>query len=189
MRKTLLAITGVALALTLTGATAQADPRDHRGNRDQVAGHNDDGRFDRRGQRQREPAVQRHQQQRWHSGRDGRRDWRETDRPRLPGVNSGWRSSDDRWSERQRWRRNYTSQRRFRAGKYHAPRGYRYRRWSYGERLPFLYLARAYWLVNAIVYGLPPAPPGLIWVRYGTDALLVDRYTGEIVQVRYNVFY
>jgi Ni/Co efflux regulator RcnB len=188
MRSTLLAITGAALALALTSATAYADPRDYRGNRDQVTRHNDDGRVDRRGQRQREQAVPQRQQQRWRSGRDDRRGWRDTDRPRFPGVNDS-RRDNDRWSDRQHWRRNFTSPKRFRAGRYSAPRGYHYRRWSYGERLPFLYLARSFWLMNAIVYGLPPAPPGMIWVRYGPDALLVDRYTGEIVQVRYNVFY
>jgi hypothetical protein len=46
MKQTLLAITGAALALSLMSATAYAEPRDHRGNRDQVERRNDDGRFD-----------------------------------------------------------------------------------------------------------------------------------------------
>jgi len=31
--------------------------------------------------------------------------------------------------------------------------------------------------------------PGYVWVRYGPDALLIDTYTGEIIQVRYDVFW
>ena len=38
----------------------------------------------------------------------------------------------------------------------------------------------------ATAYGLF-TPPGLIWVRYDDDALLIDQYTGEILQVRYDV--
>lgn len=32
-------------------------------------------------------------------------------------------------------------------------------------------------------------PPDAVWVRYGPDALLVDRMTGEIIRVQYGVFY
>ena len=38
-------------------------------------------------------------------------------------------------------------------------------------------------------YGLPYPPPGTVWVRYGDDALLIDQYTGEIVEVIYGLFY
>ena len=31
------------------------------------------------------------------------------------------------------------------------------------------------------MYGLPYPPPGKQWVRYWNDALLVDTYTGEVV--------
>lgn len=190
MNKTLLAITGVALALSLTGATAYAaDHRDHRGDRAQMTRQHDDGRFDRRGTRQRSQAVQQQQHQNWRPQRnDGRGDWQNNNRPRLPAANNNWRNNN-KWAKHQHLRRNFNSPRRFRIGHYHAPRNHQYRRWSYGERLPFVYLARTYWLTNAIVYGLLPPPPGLIWVRFGPDALLVDQYTGEIVQVRYNVFY
>jgi hypothetical protein len=34
-----------------------------------------------------------------------------------------------------------------------------------------------------------PPPPGTVWVRDNTDALLIDRYTGEVIEVDYNVFY
>ena len=48
---------------------------------------------------------------------------------------------------------------------------------------------RDYFLLDYIAFGLFAPPPGYVWVRYGDDALLIDTYTGEIVQVRYNMFY
>jgi hypothetical protein len=97
---------------------------------------------------------------------------------------------DSRRSDWSRFRRNLQSPHRFRFGIYQAPRGYYYRRWHFGERLPPAYFVRDYWLTNYFVFGLfAPPSPDLVWVRYGPDALLIDRYTGEIVQVRYNVFY
>jgi len=78
---------------------------------------------------------------------------------------------------------------RYRAGIYHAPRGYTYRRWNHGQYLPSTYFARSFWLTNFIAYGLFTPPSDAVWVRYGPDALLVDRYNGEVISVRYNVFY
>ena len=79
--------------------------------------------------------------------------------------------------------------RRFRVGAYHPPRGYVSRRWNFGDRLPHTYFARNYWLTDFLAYGLLAPPPGLIWVRVGPDALLIDEYSGEIVRVEYDVFY
>jgi Ni/Co efflux regulator RcnB len=31
--------------------------------------------------------------------------------------------------------------------------------------------------------------PGTVWVRYGDDALLIDQYTGEVIQVAYGIFW
>lgn len=89
----------------------------------------------------------------------------------------------------QRLRRNVQAPRRFRAGTYQAPRGYTQQRWSYGERLPASYYARNFWISNYLLYALFTPPSGLVWVRVGHDAFLIDRYDGEIIQVRYNVFY
>jgi Ni/Co efflux regulator RcnB len=107
---------------------------------------------------------------------------------RPPVANNNWRNNNAR-ANWQQYRRNFHSPKRFRVGAYHGPRGFHYQRWSYGDRLPSSYYARPFWLLNALAYGLFAPPPGLIWVRYGDDALLVDQYTGEIVQVRYDVFY
>jgi Ni/Co efflux regulator RcnB len=46
-----------------------------------------------------------------------------------------------------------------------------------------------YWLTDFYDFGLTPPPPGTVWVRYGDDALLIDEYNGEVIQVAYNVFY
>ena len=169
----MLPLAGVALALSLTTANAADYNRgDHR-NRDAVAQHQqDNGRFEpRRGDNDRGA---------WHNGERNR--WQ-------PHSNNNWRNNNWRAHRFDQFRRNLHSPRRFRVGVYHAPRNHFYRHWSYGERLPFAYLARSYWLSNVLFYGLFAPPPGLIWVRYGPDALLVDQYTGEIVQVRYGVFY
>ncbi|HXV01278.1 MAG TPA: RcnB family protein, partial [Caulobacteraceae bacterium] len=91
-----------------------------------------------------------------------------------------------RWSQ---FQRNVQAQHRFQGGFWRPPPGYLYRRWSYGQILPGLYFARNYWITNWITYGLFAPPAGLVWVRYGSDALLVDRVTGQIVQVQYGIFY
>ncbi|HEY7852430.1 MAG TPA: RcnB family protein, partial [Caulobacteraceae bacterium] len=91
--------------------------------------------------------------------------------------------------DRRQWERNVQATRRFRGGFYRPPPGYAYRRWGWGQRLPGAYFAQNYWLTNWFTFGLFAPPQGLVWVRYGPDALLVDRYTGEIVQVRYGLFY
>lgn len=70
-----------------------------------------------------------------------------------------------------------------------APRGFTYRRFSLGERVPAALLAADFFLSDYFSYGLTPPPPGYVWVRDGSDAVLVDRYTGEVVQVEYDVFY
>jgi len=87
------------------------------------------------------------------------------------------------------YQRNFRAPHRFHIGVYHAPRGYHYRRWTYGERLPSIFFGRDYWIGDFGAYGLMPPPPGYVWVRYGPDALLIDEYTGEIVQVQYGAFY
>jgi Ni/Co efflux regulator RcnB len=85
--------------------------------------------------------------------------------------------------------RNFRAQNRFHAPAYNRPSGFSYRRWNYGEFLPALFWNQQYWLSDYGSYDLPPPPPGTTWVRYGNDALLIDRYSGEIVTVEYSVFY
>jgi Ni/Co efflux regulator RcnB len=88
-----------------------------------------------------------------------------------------------------RLRRNVVAAHRFHAGPYRAPPGWRYRRWVFGERLPGIYFGRDFWITDFIAFGLFAPPDGLVWVRYGPDAMLIDEYTGEIIQVDYAVFF
>jgi Ni/Co efflux regulator RcnB len=88
-----------------------------------------------------------------------------------------------------RWHANEHATRRYHAGEWPAPSGYHYRRWAFGERLPPAYYARDFWIGSYGVYGLMAPPSGTVWVRYGPDALLVDRKTGEIIRVEYGIFY
>jgi Ni/Co efflux regulator RcnB len=88
-----------------------------------------------------------------------------------------------------RLRKNVVAVHRFHAGPYRAPPGWHYRRFVFGERLPGIYFAPAFWITDFLAFDLFPPPDGYVWVRYGPDALLIDRYTGEVIQVDYGVFY
>jgi Ni/Co efflux regulator RcnB len=75
-----------------------------------------------------------------------------------------------------------------RAPRFVYPRGYGYRRWSVGAILPLLFLNDQYY-VDWDYRGLPPPGPGEEWVRYGPDAVLVDIYSGRVLDIVYGVFY
>jgi Ni/Co efflux regulator RcnB len=62
------------------------------------------------------------------------------------------------------------------------------RHWGFGERLPNAYFVRDYWLTDYLEYALFAPPEGLVWVRVGDDALLIDEYSGEIIEAEYGVF-
>ncbi|HXM00692.1 MAG TPA: RcnB family protein [Rhizomicrobium sp.] len=87
------------------------------------------------------------------------------------------------------YRRNFNSPRRYRFGSYNRPHGWYAHRWVYGERLPYGWYGRDYWIPNFVNFGLIVPPDGYQWVRDGDDALLVDVDTGEVLQVEYGVFY
>jgi Ni/Co efflux regulator RcnB len=88
-------------------------------------------------------------------------------------------------------RRNVTARHhyRYRGDSWRWPHGYSYRRWTYGMTLPSLFWAQQYWISDYSYYGLRYPPPGTVWVRYGNDAVLIDRYSGEILEVVYGQFY
>ena len=46
-----------------------------------------------------------------------------------------------------------------------------------------------YWIDDAEYYGLPPAYGPYRWVRYYNDALLVDIYSGQVVDTVYDIFW
>ncbi len=107
--------------------------------------------------------------------RNGRRVWSHQNRRQQVNI--------------QQYHRNFNAPRRYRAEVYRWRDGNSYRRYGYGQRLPRHYFIRNFWVANFLAYDLFSPPPGYVWVRYGPDALLIDQDTGEIVQVRYNMFY
>jgi Ni/Co efflux regulator RcnB len=82
-----------------------------------------------------------------------------------------------------------SSYHRIRATAFRYPRGYSYRRWAVGAILPHLFLSNYYYWNNYGALGLGAPPPGYVWVRYGPDLLLVNRYNGRIADVIYGAFY
>lgn len=100
--------------------------------------------------------------------------------------NNGWRSSNryDWFSYRR------TNPSIYRWGSYYSPyRGYSYRRLSVGFFLDSLFYSNQYWINDPWQYRLPDAYGPYRWVRYYDDALLVDVYTGEVVDVIHDFFW
>ncbi|HEV2563004.1 MAG TPA: RcnB family protein [Rhizomicrobium sp.] len=87
------------------------------------------------------------------------------------------------------FRANERSAQRYHWNNYQRPSGWYAHRWTYGERLPAAYYGSNYWIGDFVSFGLMAPPSGLVWVRDDNDALLINRYTGEIVRVEYDVFY
>ena len=102
----------------------------------------------------------------------------------ISSWNRDWRS-DRRYD----WRR-YRDRNRsvFHLGIYVDPFNYGYRTFNIGYRLQPLYYTQDYWF-DPGMYGLPYPPPGTRWVRYWNDALLVDIYSGDVVDVIHNFFW
>jgi Ni/Co efflux regulator RcnB len=110
--------------------------------------------------------VERHRRDRVAWDRDWRRDHRHD-----------WR----------RWRDRHRSI--FRVGFYHDPFGWGYRPYSVGWRLWPSYYSSRYWINDPWMYRLPYAPAGYRWVRYWDDAVLVDTWSGQVVDVIHNFFW
>ncbi|MGN6156334.1 MAG: RcnB family protein [Sphingomicrobium sp.] len=102
---------------------------------------------------------------------------------------SEWRT-DWRRDHRYDWR-NYRNHHRsiFRLGLYFDPFGWGYHRYNIGWRLWPSYYSSNYWLNDPYMYRLPYAPFPYKWVRYYDDALLVNVYTGQVVDVMYDFFW
>lgn len=75
-----------------------------------------------------------------------------------------------------------------RARPYAYPAGWRYRAWRRHERFPAELFLAAFFLNNFGTYGLSAPPPGYYWVRYGPDAVLVNRGSYDIADTAYGVF-
>ncbi|HYE29294.1 MAG TPA: RcnB family protein [Allosphingosinicella sp.] len=132
---------------------------------------------------------------RWGDRRGG--DWNRWDRD---GRSDRWSNRDSRRSSWNRdWRRDHrydwqryrhSNRNLFRRGGYYSPyRGYNYNRLSIGLILDSLFYSNRYWIADPWQYRLPPAPYGTQWVRYYDDVVLVDVYTGEVLDVIYDFFW
>lgn len=129
------------------------------------------------------------QGQNWDNNRNRDRDWRNGqrwDNDRRDNWNRDWRR-DNRYN----WQSYRNSNRTiFRMGRYYAPyRDYSYRRLSIGFYLDTLFFSQNYWISDPYMYRLPPAYGPYRWVRYYDDALLVNIYDGEVVDVLYDFFW
>ncbi|MCZ8369805.1 MAG: RcnB family protein [Porphyrobacter sp.] len=139
----------------------------------------------------------------WRDGRrDGwrgdRRDWRRDDWRWGWNGRQGWDNRDfRRWDNRWRGNRAYDWHgfRRnnvviFRPGAYYAPfRSHRYSRLGIGFFLDSLFFQPRYFINDPWAYHLPPVYGPYQWVRYYDDVVLVDIYTGEVVDVIHDFFW
>ncbi|MEO7635069.1 MAG: RcnB family protein [Sphingomicrobium sp.] len=99
--------------------------------------------------------------------------------------NHGWRH--DRRYDWNDYRRRHRSL--FNLGFYFDPFGWGYQRYNIGWRMWPSYFGSQYWLNDPWQYRLPYAPAGYRWVRYWDDAVLVDTWSGEVVDVIYSFFW
>jgi hypothetical protein len=187
------------------GTEAQANVQVNRAGRDgqQWRDRNDDGRPDSRsttqgtrgdwqnnqGERQGNRAGWQNNRPAWQEGRrdSGSRDnsWR-SDRGGQRSWDRGWRSNS-----RYDWS-NYRARNRttYRLGRYNAPyANYRYNRIGIGYSLNSLFYGQNYWVSDPWQYRLPEVYGPYRWVRYYDDVVLVDIYSGDVVDVIYDFFW
>lgn len=111
----------------------------------------------------------------------------------------GWNNNRDNRSWNRDWRRDgrynwngYRSSNRghYRLDPYYAPyRGYSYRRLGIGFTLDALFFGNRYWIDDPWSYRLPDVYGPYRWVRYYDDVVLVDIYSGEVVDVIHDFFW
>ncbi len=108
-----------------------------------------------------------------HEFRQDRRDFREDRRDYRQD-----RRDDRRWDGP-----------RYRGSAYAHPRGFAYRPYGLGYRLPPAYFGRGYWIGNPGYFRLPPAGWGARWVRVGPDALLIRVSNGLILRAVRGIYW
>lgn len=148
-----------------------------------------DFRNDRRDDRQDFRRGNGRNDNRWNRGSDGNRgaDWNRGDNRQGRAWNRTWRSDRNyNWQSYRSSNRNA-----YRLPRYYAPRGYGYgyQRFGIGVTLGALLFSQNYWINDPWSYRLPEAYEPYRWVRYYNDALLVDIYTGEVVDVIHDIFW
>lgn len=70
-----------------------------------------------------------------------------------------------------------------------APQGRAIFRFGYGDTVPAEYLDRRNRVEDYAHYDLVAPPAGMVWVRVGKDAVLVDLNTNTVVSAGYNAFH
>lgn len=148
----------------------RADTRDNRQDRQR------DNRNYRRDQRSDTREYRRDRQEYRRDRRTDNRNWQRT-----------WRS--DRRYDWRNYRRSNRSVYRPRHAYYAPFRGYNYRRLSIGFYLGSAFYGSNYWINDPWYYRLPPAYGPYRWVRYYDDVVLVNSYTGEVVDVIHDFFW
>lgn len=99
--------------------------------------------------------------------------------------NTDWRSNSRyNWYN---WRLRHRSL--FSLGAYYDPFGWGYQPYSIGWRMWPNYYRSSYWLNDPWQYRLPYSPPGTRWIRYYDDAILVDMWSGQVVDIIYDFFW
>jgi TolA-binding protein len=140
----------------------------------------------------------------WNDG-NRTRDW-SGDRNRYDSNRTrNWSGDRNRYdSNRGRWNNNWRNDRRYdwrgyrtsnrslyRLPRYYAPSGwgYGYRRFGIGSMLDSILYSSSYWINDPFYYRLPEVDGPYRWVRYYNDALLIDIYSGEVVDTIYDIFW
>ena len=136
------------------------------------------------------------------AARIGTRDSRPVSRVPRPGTQPPINSAFRRLVNHQQWRGDWRGDRRydwrnhrrrysslFNFGFYHDPFGWGYQPFSIGWRMWPNYYRSSYWLTDPWQYRLPYAPAGTRWIRYYNDAILVDTWDGQVVDVIRDFFW
>ena len=104
---------------------------------------------------------------------------------RHSAWDTSWR--DNRSYDWRGYRGRYSSL--YNLSNYYDPYRDGYRRFLIGFSLSPSYYDSRYWLNDPGQYRLPPAYGPYRWVRYYDDALLVNIYTGQVVDVVHSFFW
>lgn len=104
-----------------------------------------------------------------------------------PAAPQGW-DARPKTFDRAAYQHNFQAARAYKVGPYQRPSGWVNRHWGYGDRLPHAYWGAQYLLADYWLFGLEVPPVDYEWVRVGSDALLINTSTGEVLQAEYGVF-
>jgi Ni/Co efflux regulator RcnB len=86
------------------------------------------------------------------------------------------------------YRKTITASKHFQIGPWTPPPDYTVHHIVLGDRLPSDLMAEGYYLDSYQTYSLVAPPDGTVWVRVGSDAFLVRRDDGEVIQADYGLF-